>query len=286
MKTTLERVTPAIAREWLKYNAANPRKLRRAYVDELKGAYSRNEYVQTHQGVAFNTRGELIDGQHRLTAIAEMPPGFSLEMIVTRDVDPRAGDVIDIGMKRSPADALGEDRRLVEVARFFATLYHGLTRVTPTMLRPFVELVREPHADLMAFCSRTQRYFGSAPFRAAVVAVHLSGGDVDYAKLVYRALATVDFDTMTPSARALYRAYDKGHFSARNQVETFIRGVRVFDPKFEQVSKHFLTESGPVVEKMRRMLERLLNMERAPVHTRTRSVRPSKPPHQYQHGAR
>jgi hypothetical protein len=58
----------------------------------------------THQGVAISQDGHIIDGQHRLTAIAES--GISVEMLVSRDVPDDVFDVVDVGLVRSPADAL------------------------------------------------------------------------------------------------------------------------------------------------------------------------------------
>src|SRR5215831_4798996 len=65
MKTTLERLTPAIARNWLAHNKNN-RAIRASHVETLRAAFARGEFVTTHQGVAFDTGGDLLDGQHRL----------------------------------------------------------------------------------------------------------------------------------------------------------------------------------------------------------------------------
>src|SRR5262245_41386859 len=73
-------VTPELAHAWLTSNVKN-RKLR----DEVVKSYARDmvngNWVITHQGVAFNDKHELIDGQHRLNAIVES--GVPVMMLVT-----------------------------------------------------------------------------------------------------------------------------------------------------------------------------------------------------------
>ena len=61
-------VTPAMAEMWLQHNFNNrPVSLDtvRAYAREMK----RGKWLPNHQGIAFNDRDELNDGQHRLLAI-------------------------------------------------------------------------------------------------------------------------------------------------------------------------------------------------------------------------
>jgi hypothetical protein len=61
-------VTPELAARWLKNNFRN-----RSVREDVVSAYARDmangRWVYTHQGIAFNDRDELIDGQHRLHAV-------------------------------------------------------------------------------------------------------------------------------------------------------------------------------------------------------------------------
>ena len=56
----------------------------------------------THQGLAFETDGSLVDGQHRLAAIVEA--GIPIEFLVTTGV--QRTDVFDTGRPRSAGDVL------------------------------------------------------------------------------------------------------------------------------------------------------------------------------------
>lgn len=63
-------VTPAMAAAWLDRNESN-RPITWNFVMQLARDMKAGEFLCTHQGIAFDTSGRLIDGQHRLWAILE-----------------------------------------------------------------------------------------------------------------------------------------------------------------------------------------------------------------------
>ena len=96
-------VTPALATQWLETMAAN-RKLNETHVERLAEDIRRGDWRQTFDPVRFNRKGELVDGQHRLSAIVAC--GKTVPLYVARNLDPRAMAVIDTGRARSVADVL------------------------------------------------------------------------------------------------------------------------------------------------------------------------------------
>lgn len=64
----------------------------------------RGDWLVTHQGIAFDTRGVLVDGQHRLAAVVEAD--VTVKIAVFTDVEPDTFDVLDTGKKRNAADVL------------------------------------------------------------------------------------------------------------------------------------------------------------------------------------
>ena len=113
MKTTTELITPDMADKYLK--RVNPKKQRKLVISRAE-AYAREmqagHWYPTHQGIAFDSDGNLIDGQTRLKAI--QLSGVSLQMRVTRDVAPKivngavhhAIDYIDNGYNRTVGEQL------------------------------------------------------------------------------------------------------------------------------------------------------------------------------------
>jgi hypothetical protein len=63
-------VTPALATAWLEANHGN-RRLDWNYIAQLARDMKAGHFACTHQGIAFDTHGRLIDGQHRLWAVLE-----------------------------------------------------------------------------------------------------------------------------------------------------------------------------------------------------------------------
>lgn len=164
MKVEIVAVTPRMARDWLKSNTAN-RPIRPSHVETLRASFERGEYAPTHQGIAFDDKGVLIDGQHRLTAISMMADAATFMMLVTRGLDrPTAFPVIDATQaKRSTGDVLGISSGMGEAANFLAKLYAGRTTgITPSYARPFVDFIADDFDDLKAFCPRTVQTWSAA----------------------------------------------------------------------------------------------------------------------------
>jgi hypothetical protein len=103
-------MTPELAKRWLTNNFRN-----RSIREDVVNAYARDmlsgRWVYTHQGIAFNDRDELIDGQHRLHAV--IVANVEVRMMVTFGLPPKIEghemttmDAVDRGATRSVADQL------------------------------------------------------------------------------------------------------------------------------------------------------------------------------------
>jgi hypothetical protein len=106
-----EDISPEQAKRYLEKNTHN-RSVRESVVDRYAAMMQRDQWVVTHQGIAFDDEGNLLDGQHRLMAIVKAARPVS--MMVTRGVPSErnngitipAMDVIDCGKSRTVADQL------------------------------------------------------------------------------------------------------------------------------------------------------------------------------------
>jgi hypothetical protein len=96
-----EVITPEIAKRYLGRNTEN-RDPRRGKILLLARAMVGKHWRRTHQGIAFDRNGRLVDGQHRLKAIEES--GIPVEMYVFRGLDVDAYMGIDQGTARNPVD--------------------------------------------------------------------------------------------------------------------------------------------------------------------------------------
>jgi len=229
MNTELLYVTPEQAATWLRQNTSN-RPLRLSHVNTLRQSFERGEYVQTHQGIAFDEDGVLLDGQHRLMAISQMKSG-RFPMLVSFNLPRKAAfQVIDATQaKRTVADVLAVTREVAEVARFLATINVGYSAVTPTLVAPYVDFCKSEVAALKGVSSATCRTWSSASVRAAAV-IAMKTGNAEYVKSVYRALCANDFEAMPRVAYSVYRAAMGNRISTTTRFDMFARCLRMFNP--------------------------------------------------------
>lgn len=102
MKTEVLQVSPKMAIELLKKNVKN-RVLNRHKVAEFMSLIEHNQWKLTHQGICFSITDRLIDGQHRLTAIAKGKK--SVPVMCVNGLPDDIMTVIDRGKTRSIADS-------------------------------------------------------------------------------------------------------------------------------------------------------------------------------------
>lgn len=98
------KITPEMAKSYLEQNIHLNRTLRWPYIDVMARDMKDGKWRRTHQGIAFDVFGRLVDGQHRMHAIikADVP----VEIMVTRNLVPEDFFVIDTGTRRVLADNL------------------------------------------------------------------------------------------------------------------------------------------------------------------------------------
>lgn len=114
--TAVETITPAVAREMLKNNPRN-RSMVKAHVAYFVRLILSGAFRVTNQGIGIATDGSIVDGQHRIAAIAEA--GVPVLINVTRGLAPETIDAIDTGKIRRAHDilAIADGRKLSTAER-------------------------------------------------------------------------------------------------------------------------------------------------------------------------
>lgn len=259
MKTTLMSVSPAQAREWLKYNSGN-RRLRPNVVEGLLTAYQRGEWKVTHQGIAFGKDGKLLDGQHRLTFISQLPEGERVSINVTADCDGDIFDAIDLHQRRTLSDITGVSSDLGAVGRFFARIANGSTTagLTPQFVRPFIEWAEPEFVELLTFCPNTAPIFSSASVRAAAIYQIKAGRSADFVKISYDSLVRADIDSMPHGARALMQQRMSGKIVSARSLDLFCRALRAFDStKNTKIRSILVMDQAGTLAEVRSAIEHL-----------------------------
>ena len=122
-----ETLTVAQAESMLGRNEAN-RSIRQAKVDQYARDMKNGHWDLCTTPLVIDTNGNLIDGQHRLSA--QVKAGVKIKWLVMRNVDPDAQKTIDTGVSRNAADALhfaGESntQQLAVVLRLLWRIQNG-----------------------------------------------------------------------------------------------------------------------------------------------------------------
>jgi len=177
---TEEWVTPAQAEEYLQRNARN-----RPISPKTVAAYARDmengKWLTTGEPIKFDSRGNLLDGQHRLAAIIRA--GMRVKMTMARNIPTEARKVMDTGRRRSVADNLHMDfgvknpTQVSSAARIIIRWRGGLLRQSNTLRitdSEIYEFVVNHDPELQVAASYAQKLRRSLPFSlSAVTAAHV-----------------------------------------------------------------------------------------------------------------
>lgn len=103
IRTSIESITPILAKEWLGYNTNN-RPLNKHLVKQYADAMTRGEWVLNGDSIRFSITGRLLDSQHRLHAV--LLSGVTIQSLVIYGLPDEVFETIDCGRKRGIADVL------------------------------------------------------------------------------------------------------------------------------------------------------------------------------------
>ena len=110
-------ITPERAAIMLESNRHN-RPVSQSRVAKYASDMKAGNWKFTHQGLAFDSEGHLIDGQHRLLAVINS--GISLPWYIFGGFDSGIFDVLDTGGNRSRSDVLGISGLQPRIARIIS----------------------------------------------------------------------------------------------------------------------------------------------------------------------
>lgn len=162
-----EQITPDTASRYLENNVVK-RPLRQRIVDGLTAAIKAGEWDCTHQGIALDKYGRLVDGQHRMWAV--ILSGLAIHCMVSRGVEPSIW--IDRGIGRTSRDRLIlsskdsvtplEAKTAKVLARYFSTDLENAWKVNATAIRNYTPAVRgrTSHRDAPVLVAAAVLYDG------------------------------------------------------------------------------------------------------------------------------
>lgn len=203
-------ITAAEAAKMLEKNVDN-RKPRQKVVEAYCRDMLANSWELTHQALAVDMRGHLIDGQHRL--MAQVASGVDLWWYVAHYPENRGpkGLMVDRNAPRNAVDILECDRKDQEVARVIIRCATGINGATVSEVGnalntiPEIQLVR----DRVRSAGRGNR--ASRGVRAGfVLAMRENPSDTDLLLEQLNKFVSLDIDGLWPSLVSLARTFELG----------------------------------------------------------------------------
>lgn len=253
-----EVITPKTAEKYLKTMRVN-RVLRPSNLAMFCKLITTGQFKNTHQGIAFDTNGNLIDGQHRLLAVVKTDQ--SVIMQVARGADPETFRALDMGAKRNFSDVLNAGEKngktITEVCSCALRIV-GRRDVTPEDVKMVLDAKGDSIRELLDFCGTSKRTLSAAPVKLACC-YWMENGDRTRAKKLYRDLVLMNFDSLPPVAHAFIRQTieaTKRMVGGSNTIDLFCRAMVVFDPQKEGLTKIQITDQTTAVGKIREWLDR------------------------------
>lgn len=229
MQITTETITPEIAAEYLKHNTNN-RNIRTSHVEYLSNAIKRGEWVLSHQGIAFNEHGVLIDGQHRLQAIIKS--GIAVQMLVSRNVGSDVFKVTDGHARRSYGDILHMTTNEVAPLKLISDIRFGVKNHSTDQLMLILGTELGRRAVYFAKNHVGMKIVTRSGFVLAL-AVRSMTDPTDYPQKLHNDLRLGDSENLPPIGYAFIKMMLSGSLSVSGsyttRCEDLARGLVLFD---------------------------------------------------------
>ena len=259
MEIRLMEVTPSFAMELLQKNATN-RKIRPGHVSALAGVMQAGEFQTTHQGVALNEDGEVVDGQHRLMAIVKSGVTVTMPVAYGVNAEHYGHLMIDVGMNRSTADVYAVDRFVAQPCTFIAYM-HQSTR-HKAMLGPYLEAFGPIMTAISKGGRHMRRGVTSAPVVAAAAIRVAMGEDPVMVNHNFAGMVRLDYANLPPVANAFLRQLANGVMDRANKWDLFTRGMRVFDSSCQENGKIQVKDHLAIIQPAREFIGAFIESER------------------------
>ena len=223
MKTAIETITPAIAKAYLLSNNNN-RPLRQNHIRLLASDIKNGDWQITHQGIAFDSTGRLIDGQHRLHAIIQA--GVAIQILVTRGCSSSSFSILDRGANRTPSDIIGWPKRITETISFALTVSFGTNpSVSSIKLMEGSDLIKNCQI-LLDHCPTSRTTMSSAAVRLAACVQISIQKNPDFVLSQYKALVLKQYNDLTKCSQSFMRQSEDKRMVRE---ELFCRAMFAFD---------------------------------------------------------
>lgn len=178
--TTVGTVTPELAAKWLARNNPSNRKISPTMVSSYARDMKRGKWRFSNDAICFDPSGNLLNGQHRLSAC--VLAGVSFRSLIIRNLPADAQEIMDQGKPRRLAEILGlrgnsNNNRLAGALRALIHVAHAgeSYRAYRPSTTELIELL-ERHPRIVDSVALVEHPKGVAP--SLLGAIHYIGANI------------------------------------------------------------------------------------------------------------
>jgi hypothetical protein len=249
-------ITPEMAASFLERNTRN-RPVRKPVVTFLKNSILRGEWITTHQGIAFDEHGLLIDGQHRLLAI--VAANTPIDAMVTWNISRAAFSVIDTVTPRKLPDLININQNCGQVVNLLSSIcYYGniASKITANQAQPIAKFIEPIHEKLF---KTTFRGISTASIRSFVCYLTIATDTDDYSINLYNKLVTKSFKDLPIVGENFIKGVLRGNLHKKgkgqsNQLMSYGYADFVFNPKNKDKTRIIPRDGNEVIKEMQQNL--------------------------------
>ena len=251
-------ITPEMAADMLTRNTGN-RTLRRGVAKLYAAQMAAGQWRETHEAIAVDAGGNLVDGQHRLEAIV-MSRCAQRMWLATYEESETAIDLpIDMGLRRTAADALRIDRRSANVIGVILRVAQDARSARAVAdIRKVYEICGTVLDRVIAASAQNTKQRTSAAVRAAVLLRCLESPDHESEILAqYSAFVRMEWSTdMWLSVQNLLKQMDGEVRRQRGgglETDRMSRAWKAFSMAGRNAKILRLTADDPSIDEMRQV---------------------------------
>jgi hypothetical protein len=207
MKPEYVMMSPAEAERLLRNNSIN-RKMRPVYVNYLVKQIEAGNWVPTTSAIGIRDDGTLVNGQHRLAAIARS--GKTLPVLFVKGVDEKAFMVEDRGIIRTMSDVTGLNNDIIADANLICLLSGNshFTRVPESEVIGIIKWWRTTFDALILLHPKRTRGLANSSVRVGYGARWAATDTLEareYIEKSYVALMSGDIRSMSAATSQLWK---------------------------------------------------------------------------------
>ena len=256
VETQMQVITPKEAARIIEKSNIDNRKVRPHHVEWFSNLIKNGEWILTHQGIAFDVNGRLIDGQHRMLAIAKS--GIDTPILVTRNLEPEAYNAIDTHSKRNMADVYKINTRLAAFITTISKFQKGSCGAKFNNNETLNVIKKTSHFFESLVLGSNVRYFTSGATVSALLYTYINNfSSQKYIADLYKNLRLLNYLELPPVGHAFAKCLVMNKdYQAKNSI-LVPQLLYVFDPVNENSTK-MRTCSGEVMESFKKWISELI----------------------------